>query len=127
MIDYVMRGTTFMFVFPLLIHISCITICQIEQLFAALQFIHLAGITHCDIKPANVMICPEGNVRLVDFGLSCFSVGIISAGTGTPGYMAPELSMDTTGTACDIWSAGKTILELFVPEASPSRYLHFRH
>ena len=58
---------------------------------------HAAGIVHCDLKPANVMLNLDGSVKLTDFGIaSSFppeveeETGISVPVVGTPRYMAPE-------------------------------------
>ena len=62
----------------------------------ALIPMHEAGIVHCDLKPANVMICRDGTLCVMDFGLATeiSSGGALLAGLtplfGTPEYMAPE-------------------------------------
>jgi predicted Ser/Thr protein kinase/tetratricopeptide (TPR) repeat protein len=57
---------------------------------------HSAGVAHGDFKPANVMVSPDGRIRVVDFGLSRMMDAAESAHgepkrlSGTPGYIAPE-------------------------------------
>ncbi|MBI6546926.1 MAG: protein kinase, partial [Cyanobacteria bacterium NC_groundwater_1444_Ag_S-0.65um_54_12] len=63
-----------------------------RQLARALGYIHRQGLVHCDIKPENIRIKPDGTVKLMDFGLMV-DTGV-SGGTirGTIAYMAPEVA-----------------------------------
>ena len=63
----------------------------------ALTTAHSEQIAHCDIKPDNVMLTEDGDVRILDFGIarifaseSEFTAGQCPHGTGTPAYMPPE-------------------------------------
>ena len=62
------------------------------QLCEATAYLHSQNpsILHCDIKPSNVMITPEGDICMIDFNTSLvFSDGVLALGA-TPGYAAPE-------------------------------------
>ena len=86
---------------------------------SALEFSHRAGVIHCDIKPANVMITPEGAVKLVDFGIARSSGARADAVTqslqflGTPGYLSPEqVRGEPLDAASDLYSVGCLLHEL---------------
>lgn len=66
------------------------------QIVSGLMYIHSLNISHGDIKPENIVINKNGNVKLIDFGLSyCIDKYQIKCGgkpKGTIKYMAPELT-----------------------------------
>ncbi len=55
----------------------------------ALAHAHEQGVVHRDLKPANVVLCDDGRVKVLDFGLA-HAFGRKGVGGGTPAYMAPE-------------------------------------
>jgi len=86
------------------------------QLARALGNAHESGIIHRDIKPGNVMLTRDGQVKLMDFGLAK-PVGMSTTSdrvmVGTPGYMAPELfQCGDPQPASDIFSLGCLAVEL---------------
>ncbi|MEZ4702582.1 MAG: protein kinase, partial [Rhodothermales bacterium] len=87
------------------------------QIAEGLAHAHARGIVHRDVKPANVMITEEGQVKLLDFGLAKLSSGskITRLGTmlGTASYMAPEQARgENIDHRVDIWSLGAVLYEM---------------
>src|SRR5690348_4088018 len=104
-----------------------------RQIAEALEAAHEKGIIHRDLKPANVKITPEGNVKVLDFGLAkafdsepasgslsnsptlIVTIGETRPGMvlGTAAYMAPEQARgQSVDRRADIWSFGAVLFEM---------------
>jgi serine/threonine-protein kinase len=86
-----------------------------DQVMAGLAFAHSKGVIHRDLKPANIHIQPNGQVKIVDFGLARLSSsemtqeGIV---LGTPNYMSPEQALgDKIDARSDVFAAGAVFYE----------------
>ncbi len=84
-----------------------------SQLLAGLAHAHERRVVHCDVKPENVLLFPEGQVRIGDFGLARLDQGrILHSGSGTVGYMAPEQAFGRPSPRSDVFSAGLVIYRM---------------
>ncbi len=90
-----------------------------KQLCRGLIAVHEAGIVHRDIKPQNIMVLPNGVVKLMDFGISRKATGrdalTEGAVVGTPAYMSPEQARGRAVDArSDLYAVGIVMFEMFV-------------
>ncbi|XP_010532597.1 PREDICTED: CBL-interacting serine/threonine-protein kinase 7-like [Tarenaya hassleriana] len=105
-----------------------------QQLASALRFCHQNGVAHRDVKPQNLLLDREGNLKVSDFGLSALPEhlrhdGLLHTACGTPAYTAPEIvarrgyvtpesRIPYDGAQANAWSCGVILFVLlagFVP------------
>ncbi|MBI3463689.1 MAG: protein kinase [Planctomycetes bacterium] len=91
----------------------------VRKVAVALQAVHARGIVHRDLKPGNVLVDPNGEPMLTDFGLARpleESQNLTQPGTavGTPAYMSPEQAagqLDQVGPWTDVYSLGVVLYQ----------------
>ena len=90
-----------------------------SRICEALEYMHQQNIIHRDLKPENIMICNDGSIRIMDFGIAKVA-GLrrltftgFSSTMGTPDYMAPEQVKGKRGDArTDLYSLGAMLYEM---------------
>ncbi|XP_071710246.1 mitogen-activated protein kinase kinase kinase YODA-like isoform X2 [Rutidosis leptorrhynchoides] len=98
-----------------------------QQILSGLAYLHAKNTIHRDIKGANILVDPNGRVKLADFGMAKHINGQACplSFKGSPYWMAPEIiNNNTTGSnlAVDIWSLGCTVLEMATTKPPWSQY-----
>lgn len=94
----------------------------IKQLLTALQYLHQQNIAYLDIKPDNIMVQSNGDIKLVDYD-NCRHIvskqGDVFDCIGTPEFTAPEaLVYENCSTATDMWSVG-VLIHVMLTATSP--------
>jgi serine/threonine-protein kinase len=118
-----------------------------RQIADAIDAAHRQGIIHCDLKPTNIVVTPQGTAKVLDFGIGRLTgesgcaaefspvSNLPEARThsgwvvGTPAYMSPEQVSGTVDERTDIWAFGCIVYEMltgrpvFGDGSSPSETL----
>ncbi|MFO7640272.1 MAG: serine/threonine-protein kinase [Candidatus Competibacteraceae bacterium] len=89
----------------------------IVQVLQALGHAHIHGVVHRDIKPGNIILLADGQVKVTDFGIARMETvsGMTQVGmtVGTPGYMAPEQFRGAEADRrADLYAAGVVLFEM---------------
>lgn len=92
------------------------------QICEGLEYAHEKGVVHRDVKPGNIFVLRNGQVKILDFGIAQIAAaetGLTRAGliVGTLQYMAPERARGQGGHASDIFSVGAVFYELLTNRA----------
>jgi len=104
-----------------------------SRICEALEHMHRRNIVHRDLKPQNIMVCKDGTIRILDFGIAKaarmrrLTFAGFSPTMGTPDYMAPEQVNGRRGDhRTDIYSLGAILYEMVtgkVPFEGESPYV----
>jgi serine/threonine-protein kinase len=90
-----------------------------RQICRGLDYAHSNGIVHRDVKPANIMLMPNGTVKIMDFGIAKSGGQVTNTGQvlGTPNYMAPEqVKGRPLDGRSDLFSLGVILYEMLTGE-----------
>ncbi|HKD78719.1 MAG TPA: serine/threonine-protein kinase [Candidatus Angelobacter sp.] len=90
-----------------------------RQICRGLDYAHSNGIVHRDVKPANIMLTPNGTVKIMDFGIAKSGGQVTNTGQvlGTPNYMAPEqVKGRPLDGRSDLFSLGVILYEMLTGE-----------
>jgi serine/threonine protein kinase len=92
------------------------------QICEGLEYAHEKGIVHRDVKPGNIFVLRNGQVKILDFGIAQIAAaetGLTRAGliVGTLQYMAPERARGQGGQSSDIFSVGAVFYEFLTNRA----------
>lgn len=94
-----------------------------QAVLAALEATHEAGLLHRDVKPANIQLCADGRVVLLDFGLAAPPVPVEQAAlvVGTLPYLAPEvLAGAPHSPASDLYALGMSLYAALTGRVPPT-------
>lgn len=80
------------------------------QAAQGLEALHGAGFVHCDLKPNNILVGPDGMVKVIDFGQACKAGTVKERIQGTPDYIAPEqVKREAVTFRTDVFNLGATM------------------
>jgi len=88
----------------------------VQEVAEALDYAHNEGVTHRDVKPANILLTPDGRAKLADFGIARLDQSQLTLPgrlLGSPAYMAPEqMKGEATDGRSDLFSLGVVLYRL---------------
>lgn len=92
------------------------------QICAGVGYAHRAGLVHCDLKPQNILVTPDGRAKITDFGIAR-ALAAIDADEhtdivwGSPQYFAPEQAAgEAPSPATDVYALGVILYEMLAGE-----------
>ena len=104
-----------------------------QQIISGIEYLHELGIVHRDMKPENLLLDHDGQIKLVDFGLSnTYKEGeTLKTACGSPCYAAPEMIAGEAyhGARVDIWSCGVILFAMvcgYLPFEDPDTNILYK-
>ncbi len=94
------------------------TLALMIQVCAGVGYAHRAGLVHCDLKPQNILVAPDGRAKITDFGIAVAFASIQPDTTsdliwGSPHYFAPEQATGSPPSpATDVYALGVVLFEM---------------
>jgi serine/threonine-protein kinase len=89
----------------------------------ALAALHQAGYVHCDLKPNNIMLGSDGQVKVIDLGQACKLNTVKKRIQGTPDYIAPEqVKCEPVTPRTDVYNFGATLYWVLTQRNLPTLY-----
>ena len=103
------------------------TVAEIVRVFRdaaeALAALHKAGFVHCDLKPGNILMSSDGQVKLIDYGQTCRIGTVKERIQGTPDFIAPEqVKCRACTPQTDVYSLGATMYWALTRQKLPTAY-----
>ena len=94
-----------------------------SQTASALAELHQLGYVHCDLKPNNILIGPDGTVKVIDFGQACKIGTVKERIQGTPDYISPEqVKCEPVTQRTDVFNFGATLYWALTGQKVPTLF-----
>ena len=93
------------------------------QVAKGLAALHAMGYAHCDLKPNNILVNANGEVKIIDFGQACRLGSVKERIQGTPDFIAPEqVKRDSITAKTDVFNFGATLYASLTGRNIPTLY-----
>jgi serine/threonine-protein kinase len=99
------------------------TLAIFAQVAKGLAALHAMGYAHCDLKPNNILVNADGEVKLIDFGQACRLGSVKERIQGTPDFIAPEqVKREPITAKTDVFNFGATLYASLTGRNIPTLY-----
>lgn len=93
------------------------------QVARGLSQLHRQMLVHCDLKPHNILVSPDGSVKIIDFGQCCRTGTIKERVQGTPDFIAPEqVRLKPVTFQTDVYNFGATLYWALTGQRIPTLF-----